>query len=115
MFTRQLVLAAVLALGVTSCGMTDRGPAGGTALKGDWNYYRMLGGASIGGFGGKRHFGFAHFEGPDTAGAFINRRNGSRMERVNAITISGDSLVLDLGNNSIRALIAGDTIAGRYF
>ena len=111
----RLALTGALLLTVTSCGMIDRGPLGGGALRGDWNYYRMLGGASIGGFGGKRHFGFAHFEGADTAGAFINRRSGSRMERVNGIAITGDSLVLDLGNNSIRALIAGDTIAGKYF
>src|SRR5262245_30210648 len=108
-------LASVLFVTLTACGMTDRGPRGGAALKGDWNYYRMLGGASIGGFGGMRHFGFAHFEGPDTTGAFINRRGGTRMERFRGITLTGDSVVFDLGNNTIRAVITNDTIAGKYF
>ncbi len=110
----RIGIAITSAVSLAACGMTEGDRSTGS-LKGDWNYYRMLGGESIGGFGGMRHFGFAHFEGPDTAGAWINRRAGTRMERIQALTVTGDSIVLDLGNNQIRGVIGRDTIAGRYF
>src|SRR6186997_2364534 len=110
----RIGLATTLLVTLTAWSIADHKRSSGD-LKGDWDYYRMLGAASIGGFGGMRLFGFAHFEGPDTAGAWINRRAGGRMEQIRAMTIKGDSLILDLGNNTIRAVVGRDTIAGRYF
>jgi putative CocE/NonD family hydrolase len=76
----------------------------------------MLGAKPSGGFDALRRFGFAHFERADTTGAWINRRSGARMERIRALTVTGDSLVLDLaGGTSIRARIGGDTIAGQFY
>src|ERR1035437_10506353 len=101
--------AAVLA-GLTSCG------GGASSLRGDWDYYRMLGAKPSGGFDALRRFGFAHFEKADTTGAWINRRTGARMERIHAIVVTGDSLIIDLGpGTSIRARISKDTIAGRFY
>ena len=100
--------AALISLG--SCG------GSAAALRGDWDYYRMLGAAPSGGFDALRRFGFAHFEGADTAGAWINRRSGVRMERIHGIVVTGDSLFIDLDpGTSIRARITKDTIAGQYF
>jgi len=97
-------------VGVVSCG------GSAPSLHGDWDYYRMLGAKPSGGFDALRRFGVAHFEQADTIGAWINRRNGARMERIHALTVTGDSLVLDLAaGTSIRARIGGDTIAGQYY
>lgn len=99
--------AAVLILG--SCG-------GSSALRGDWDYYRTLGAQPSGGFDGIRRFGFAHFDGADTAGAWIKRRLGTPLEHIHGLSITGDSLVLMLdAGTSIRARISGDTIAGQYY
>jgi len=103
-------VAAALAATITSCG----GPA--KTLSGDWDYYRMLGAKPSGGFDALRRFGFAHFEGVDTAKAWINRRAGTKMESIHAIAITGDSVVLSLGaGTSIRARVGNDTIAGQYY
>ena len=110
----RIGFATTLLVTLTAYGMTNHNRSSGD-LRGDWDYYRMLGAAPIGGFGGMRLFGFAHFEGADTAGAWINRRAGGRMEQIRALTVKGDSLILDLGNNAIRAVVGRDTIAGRYF
>ena len=92
------------------------GGGGASALRGDWDYYRMLGAKPSGGFDALRRFGFAHFEKADTTGAWINRRNGARMERIHDIVVTGDSLVIDLdAGTSIRARISKDTIAGQYY
>ena len=101
--------AAVLA-GLTSCG------GGASSLRGDWDYYRMLGAKPSGGFDALRRFGFAHFEKADTTGAWINRRSGARMERIQNIAVTGDSVVMELAaGTSIRAHISKDTIAGQYY
>jgi len=105
------ILTAVVIGSLNSC---ERG--GASALRGDWDYYRMLGAKPSGGFDALRRFGFTHFEQADTAGAWINRRNGTRMERIRDIVVEGDSLFIDLApGTSIRARIAKDTIAGQYY
>src|SRR3954470_19908150 len=111
---RSLFLLAASSFAcIISCGGAGGAPG---SLRGDWDYYRMLGAKPSGGFDALRRFGFAHFEKADTAGAWINRRNGTRMEQVHGVAVSGDSLVLDLGRGtSIRARIAQDTIAGQYY
>jgi putative CocE/NonD family hydrolase len=104
-------LTASVILSLVSCG-----GAGTPALRGDWDYYRMLGAKPSGGFDALRRFGFAHFENADTTGAWINRRNGTRMERIHGLAVIGDSLVIDLAaGTSIRAHISTDTIAGQYY
>ena len=85
--TVELCVAAIVAL---SACRTNGAPT----LRGDWDYYRMLGAQPSGGFDARRRFGFAHFERADTAGAWINRRSGAPLERIRAVTVSGDSLVL---------------------
>ncbi len=105
------VFGATLALTLNACG---RAPA--ASIKGDWDYYRMLGAAPSGDFDGLRRFGFAHFEGADTAGAFINRRLGTRLERIREVKVEHDSLILTLaGTTAIRARIGKDTITGQYY
>ena len=111
--TRRLAaagLSAVLVAALTSCGSPAKN------LRGDWDYYRMLGANPSGGFDALRRFGFAHFEGADTTGAWINRRSGARMEPIHGIVVEGDSLFMDLApGTSIRARIGKDTIAGQYY
>lgn len=110
--TSRLMLAWCAGAMLCACG----GDRAGTALHGDWDYYRMLGAKPSGGFDARRRFGFAHFERADTAGAWINRRNGTQMERIQALVVAGDSLVLTLGGNtSIRARVSRDTIEGQYY
>ena len=100
---------AVLA-SLASCGGV------GSVLRGDWDYYRMLGAKPSGGFDALRRFGFAHFEKADTAGAWINRRLGTPLEHIQSLTVVGDSLILDLARGtSIRARISKDTIAGQFY
>jgi hypothetical protein len=95
-------LTAAVIVSLISCG-----GAGTPALRGDWDYYRMLGAKPSGGFDALRRFGFAHFEKSDTTGAWINRRNGTRMERIHGLAVTGDSLVIDLASGtSIRAHIS---------
>jgi putative CocE/NonD family hydrolase len=108
---RGATLAVVaITLAVASCGK------GTPPLRGDWDYYRTLGGKPSGGFDGIRRFGFAHFEKADTAGAWINRRLGTPLEHISMVKITGDSVFLSLAaNTSIRARIAGDTISGQYY
>ena len=104
-------LCVVALLGVTSCG-----GGGGSALRGDWDYYRTLGAKPSGGFDGFRRFGFAHFEKADTAGAWIKRRLGTPLEHIHTLTVTGDSLILELAaGTSIRARISRDTISGQYY
>ncbi len=104
------LLIAAIALAATSCG------TGSSSLRGDWDYYRTLGAKPSGGFDGIRRFGFAHFEKADTAGAWINRRLGTPLEHIHNLTVSGDSLILELAaGTSIRARISGDTISGQYY
>jgi len=91
-------------------------PSGPDALTGDWDYYRMLGGESRGGFEAKRRFGFAHFEGADPTGAWLHRRAGGNLESIQELTLDGDSLFLVYtSGNSVRAVVVGDTISGRVF
>ena len=92
-------------------------PASGpTALTGDWDYYRMLGGGSTGGFEAKRRFGFMHFEGADPAGAWLHQRRGGDLEHIETLTVEGDSLFISYASGrSIRALITKDTISGKVY
>ena len=107
------------AAGLSAAVMIILGSCGGGAalgLRGDWDYYRMLGAKPSGGFDALRRFGFAHFERADTTGAWINRRTGARMERIQRISVAGDSVVIALADStSIRARISQDTIAGQYY
>ncbi|HEY2848766.1 MAG TPA: hypothetical protein VGI97_02730, partial [Gemmatimonadaceae bacterium] len=105
----RTALAAAAFTILNSCG-------GGSPLHGDWDYYRTLGAAPSGGFDGIRRFGFAHFEKADAAGAWINRRLGTPLEHIHALSITGDSLILALDHGtSIRARIGGDSISGQYY
>jgi hypothetical protein len=105
-----VTLVVAITLSNTSCGV------GGPSLHGDWDHYRMLGAKPSGGFDALRRFGFAHFEKTDTTGAWINRRSGTRLEHIHNLTVTGDSLILDLdAGTSIRARFSYDTIAGQYY
>jgi putative CocE/NonD family hydrolase len=74
----------------------------------------MLGAGPNGGFEARRRFGFAHFEGADPGQAWLHRRAGGDLERIQALTLQGDSLFLEFASGrSVRAAVAGDTIAGR--
>jgi hypothetical protein len=107
-------LAAFLAvLALPGCG--GQVPAG-ARLKGDWDYYRMLGAEPNGGFEARRRFGFAHFDGATADGAWIKRRSGETLESIAGVTLTGDSVVLSLGDDrAIRGTISGDTITGRIY
>jgi uncharacterized protein len=101
---------AAITFAAASCG------TGTPSIRGDWDYYRTLGGKPSGGFDGIRRFGFAHFEKADTAGAWINRRLGTPLEHISSIQLTGDTVILYLAaNTSIRARIAKDTISGQYY
>jgi putative CocE/NonD family hydrolase len=101
---------AAITFAVASCG------TGTPSIRGDWDYYRTLGGKPSGGFDGIRRFGFAHFEKADTAGAWINRRLGTPLEHINSIQLTGDTVILYLAaNTSIRARVTKDTISGQYY
>src|SRR4051794_11794845 len=103
--------AGLAALALVSC---DR--ASSSSITGDWDYYRMLGAAPTGDFDGLRRFGFAPFARADTAGAFINRRLGPRLEHIRELKVERDSLILTLaGTTAIRAHIGKDTISGQYY
>jgi len=91
-------------------------PPGGARLAGDWDYYRMLGAAPNGGFEARRRFGFAHFDSPSADGAWLRRRSGEPLESITAVNLTGDTLVLSLGDDrAIRAVVSGDTITGRIY
>ncbi|MFH1764497.1 MAG: CocE/NonD family hydrolase, partial [Gemmatimonadota bacterium] len=110
-----LFMGAVLFL-VAAWASGCRPASGPDALTGDWDYYRMLGGETRGGFEAKRRFGFAHFEGADPAGAWLHRRAGGDLEVFQSLTMEGDSLFLDFASGrSVQAIVAGDTISGRIF
>ena len=97
---------------LAACGGS---PEGGS-LAGDWDYYRMLGAEPNGGFEAQRRFGFIHFEGEGVEGSWFHRRRGGDLENIRALEVEGDSLFLEFASgNSIRALVRGDTIAGRIF
>lgn len=86
------------------------------ALIGDWDYYRMLGGESRGGFEARRRFGFAHFEGTNPDGAWLHRRAGGDLEVIEQVMLEEDSLFLNYASGaSVRAAFTGDTIAGRIY
>ena len=108
-----LVLAAAAAL-ATACG-PGQAPTP-TTLTGDWDYYRMLGGESRGGFEARRRFGFAHFEGTDVGAAWLHRRAGGNLEGIESLELAGDSLVLGYASGrEVRARVSGDTIAGKVY
>lgn len=116
--SRLPAVAALLwvAVGIGACQPGDSPAGGPDALTGDWDYYRMLGGESRGGFEAKRRFGFAHFEGSDPEGAWLRRRAGGDLEVVNGLYLEGDSLFLDFSSGrSVRASVSGDTIIGHIF
>jgi hypothetical protein len=105
--------AFLLTLALTACGGEGAARHAAAGLTGDWDYYRMLGAAPNGGFEARRRFGFAHFDGADPAGAFLHRRAGGDLERIKALNVAGDSVVLDFASGtSLRARIQGDTVAG---
>src|ERR1022692_2595368 len=85
------VLALVAVLILQACG----GPSPATPrLAGDWDYERTLGAAPNGGFEARRRFGFAHFDGPSAAGAWLKRRSGDPLETIASVALTGDSLVV---------------------
>jgi uncharacterized protein len=105
-----LVLAGALLIG--ACGPSTAPDA----LSGDWDYYRMLGAEPNGGFEAKRRFGFVHFEGADAPRAWFHRRAGGELERIERLSLDGDSLFMDFASGrSIRARVTSDTIAGRIY
>lgn len=104
---------AVILLVLAGCGSGKDAAERAARLTGDWDYYRMLGAAPNGGFEARRRFGFAHFEGTDPAQAFLHRRAGGSLESVNAVMLTGDSVVVDFASGtSMRAELRGDTVAG---
>lgn len=106
-------LGTVLAVG---CQPGNRANTGADILTGDWDYYRMLGGETRGGFEAKRRFGFAHFDGLDPAAAWLHRRAGGDLEAIQDLRLEGDSLFLDFSSGrSVQARINGDTVSGRIF
>ncbi len=110
-----LVVSAALALAGAGCARRG-GSAAPASIKGDWDYYRTMGATPTGGWEGRRRFAFAHFEGPDTTGAWLKRRTGRPMQDIQAVGVSGDSLVLGFARDaSLRGQIRGDTIAGLLF
>jgi putative CocE/NonD family hydrolase len=73
----------------------------------------MLGAAPSGGFEARRHFGFAHFRRLDVEEAWLHRRAGGDLERITALSMDGDSVVVDFASGaSIRGHLNGDTISG---
>jgi putative CocE/NonD family hydrolase len=106
----RLALVAML-LGFGGCG----GPVSSSVrLTGDWDFERMLGAAPNGGFEARRHFGYAHFDGPSAAGAWLKRRSGDPLETLASVELTGNALVLSLGGDrSIRGTVTGDTITGQ--
>lgn len=119
MKSRTLSLLSVTSLGLAlwCCGGGGSGGVvGPETLTGDWDYFRMLGAEPNGGFEARRRFGFAHFEGVDPTQAWLHRRAGGDLERIQALALEGDSLFVDFASGrSVRAAVAEDTIAGRIF
>ncbi len=114
LFAAASLVAGLVVLAALS-GCTVQAP-GGARLAGDWDYYRMLGAAPNGGFEARRRFGFAHFDGPSADGAWLKRRSGDPLESIAGVTVTGDSVVVSLGDDrSIRATLSGDTITGRIY
>jgi len=107
-----LVICATVA-----CGGPGQSPSStSTVITGDWDYYRMLGVAPSGGFEARRRFGFAHFEGGDTVGSWLQRRSGEPLESIQGLRLAPDSLFLDFaGGSSIRAALGSDTVAGLLY
>jgi len=106
-------LAVVTAIAAALASACDRGA---DALTGDWDYYRMLGGESTGGFEAKRRFGFVHFEGTDATAAWLHRRAGGRLETIQEVRLERDSLFMSYASGAfVRAAISGDTISGQIF
>ncbi|MFN8573950.1 MAG: CocE/NonD family hydrolase [Gemmatimonadaceae bacterium] len=110
--SRRLAVMTVL---VSACG----GGSGSSSLRGDWDWYQMLGATPTGGFEARRRFAFAHFESNAETGAWLKRRSGVTMGTIRGIRVSGDSVVLELqgmrGATSFRAVQHGDTIGGLLF
>jgi putative CocE/NonD family hydrolase len=76
----------------------------------------MLGAEPSGGFEARRRFGFAHFEGTGAESAWLHRRAGGDLEVIEGLSLEGDSLFLEYASGrSVRAVISGDTIAGRIY
>ena len=115
LFAAAPLAAGLVFLALASCGGRAPAPAG-ASLAGDWDYYRMLGAAPNGGFEARRRFGFAHFDGPPGDGAWLKRRSGDPLESIAGVTLTGDSLVVSLGDDrAIKGTVSGDTITGRVY
>jgi len=109
------VAMTFIALSFMGCSRQAPAPGGGP-LAGDWDYYRMLGAAPNGGFEARRRFGFAHFDGPTAEGAWLKRRSGEPLDSIKTVTLTGDTIVLSLGNDrSIRGTVGGNTIEGKIY
>jgi uncharacterized protein len=107
--------AAMSLIVLLSAGCGKQSP-GAARLAGDWDYYRMLGAAPNGGFEARRRFGFAHFDSASANGAWLRRRSGEPLMSIKAVQLGGDDLTLSLDDGrDIRAIINGDTIAGRIY
>ncbi len=115
------LLSVLLPLAAGACRQGPAGSAAGASLGGDWDWYRTMGATPTGGWEGRRRFGFAHFAGPEAAGAWLERRTGEPMETVDSVRVEGDSVILEFAPGragqpaSFRGRIAGDTIAGLLY
>jgi len=107
-------IAVALCLAFGACARDTT--TGGASLTGDWDWYRMLGAAPGGGFEARRRFGYAHFDGANAAGAWLRSRAGGTLATIDAVELSGDSLVLAFASgDEVRATLIGDSIAGRTY
>jgi len=59
-----------------------------TRLRGDYDYYVMLGAAPNGGFEARRRMGFAHFDGTSANGAWFKRRSGAPLYTITKLTVA---------------------------
>jgi len=104
------VALLVLALGIASCDAGSRSE--GSAIAGDWDYYRMLGAEPSGGFEARRRFGFAHF-GESAADAWLRRRRGDALEEVRGVELRRDSLLVTFASGrALQGVMHGDTVVG---
>src|SRR5262245_14689832 len=71
-----------------------------TRLRGDYDYYVMLGAAPNGGFEARRRMGFAHFDGPSANGAWFKRRSGAPLFTITKVTVTGAQITISLENGS---------------
>ncbi|MEP7346051.1 MAG: CocE/NonD family hydrolase [Gemmatimonadaceae bacterium] len=119
--SRARVLATLLAASLTMSTVFCSGGAGRLVdrLRGDWDWYQVLGAKPTGGFEARRRFAFAHFEGGDPSKDWLRRRTGAPMATFDSIRAIGDSIVLTLrgmgDGAAFRGVLSGDSISGLLF